>query len=148
MLRCTTGYVITINEAPIVWRTRRQTIIALSSAESEYVALSDCAKYLSWTRKLYWEVAKKEPWTERVSFDVRRVYCDSTAAKSLTETKKISVRGKHIDLRAHHVKELLFNNIIQLIHVRSCENTADLLTKILALPRIRHLSQLLRMTKE
>ncbi len=91
---------------------------------------------------MYWEVANKEPWTERVSFNASRVYFDSTAAKSLTENKKISARGKHIDLRAHNVKELLLNNIIQLIHVRSCENTADLFTKILALPRIWHLSQL------
>ena len=59
--RSTTGYVITINGTPIAWRTRRQTIIALSSAESEYIALSECGKHITWSRKLYWEVASKEP---------------------------------------------------------------------------------------
>ena len=91
--KSTTGYVITINGAPIVWRTRRQTIIALSSAESEYIALSECAKHLSWIRKLFWEVANKESWHEEVKFKETCVSIYSTAAKSMAQNKHVSARG-------------------------------------------------------
>ena len=137
--RSTTGYVITINGPPILWRTRRQTIIALSSAQSEYIAMSDCAKHLSWTRKLFWEVAKKEPWHEEVKHKETSLATDSTAAKSLAENMNVSARGKHIDLRVHNVKELIRNKVIRLENVRSRENKADLLTKILELTTLRHL---------
>jgi len=45
--RSTTGYLIAINGSPIYWKSCRQTVLALSSAESEYVALSSCAKDVS-----------------------------------------------------------------------------------------------------
>ena len=146
--RSTTGYIITINGTPIAWRTRRQTIIALSSAESEYIALSDSGKHITWSRKLYWEVANKEPWREEISFDASRIFIDSTAAMSLATNKQISARGKHIDLRTHHVRELLMTTVIELLYVQSQNNIADLLTKILGLPLMKHLIQLMNMSKE
>ncbi len=45
--RPTTGYAVTVNGSPIFWKSKTQTVIALSSAESEYVALSYCAKDVS-----------------------------------------------------------------------------------------------------
>lgn len=44
--RSTTGFDIAVNEAPTYWRSKQQTVISLSSAESEYIALYFCAKEL------------------------------------------------------------------------------------------------------
>lgn len=38
---------MTVNGGAILWKSQRQTVIALSSAESEYVALSSCAKQVT-----------------------------------------------------------------------------------------------------
>ena len=54
--KSTTGYVICINNTPVLWKTKKQSIIALSSADAEYIAQSKCAKQLIWARKLFWEV--------------------------------------------------------------------------------------------
>ena len=51
--RSTNVYVTNINGTPIACRSRRQTVIALPSAESEYITLSECGKHISWSRKLY-----------------------------------------------------------------------------------------------
>lgn len=47
------GYVVDINETPVSWRTKRQTVLSLSSAESEYIVLSECAKQVTWIRKMF-----------------------------------------------------------------------------------------------
>ena len=51
--RSVTGFVVTINGSPIYWRSKRQTIVSLSSGEAEYMALSSCAREVTWLRKLF-----------------------------------------------------------------------------------------------
>ena len=72
-------------------------MIALSSADSEYIVLAECGKHITWSRKLYWEVASKEPCREEISFEGSTLHIDSTAAKLIATNKEISARGKHID---------------------------------------------------
>ena len=73
--------------------------------------MSDCAKHLSWTRKLFWELASTEPWHEEVKYKKTSFATDITAAKSLAENMNVSARGKHIDLRVHHVNTKQINQI-------------------------------------
>jgi len=129
--RSTTGYMIAINGSPIFWKSRRQTVIALSSAESEYVALSSCAKDVSWIRKLFWEICHQTPWSEHTTFAPTRIDIDSTAARSLATNAQVSAHNKHISLNMHHVRELLQNGVVELRHVASRLQPADLLTKVM-----------------
>lgn len=50
----TTTFIISIDSAPIYWRNKRQTILALSYAEAEYIALSSGAKKVSWMQYCFW----------------------------------------------------------------------------------------------
>lgn len=59
--RSTSGYVISVNHTPIYWRSKRQTMIAMYSGESEYIDLSSCAKGLSWLRQMFWEICHAAP---------------------------------------------------------------------------------------
>lgn len=145
--RSTTGFVITVNEAPVFWRSKRQTVIALSSPESEYIALSSCAKELSWIRKLFWEVAHVTPWIDGTSFEGTEVLMDSTAAKSLAINDQVSARNKHIDLKVHHVREETSKGVIHLSHVNTLDQPADLLTKVMAPQTLRRMVQLLKLKR-
>ena len=52
----TTGFIINFNNTPVFWRSKKQTIVALSSGEAEYVAISTCDKDLLWNRRMFWEL--------------------------------------------------------------------------------------------
>ena len=113
-------------------------MIALSSAESEYIALSECTKQVTWLRKLFWEFIHKYPWVREVRFEGTQIMMDSTAAESIAKSNAISASTKHIDIRYHHVKSCVEGELVKISHVQSSENTADLLTKVLELrPFIR-----------
>ena len=121
-------------------------MIALSSAESEYVALSECAKTVSWMRKLCWEVAHQEQWSEYIVFPSTGVAMDSTAAQALATNEQVSGRNKHIDLKVHHVKELIRNKVIHLFHVPSRSQPADILTKAVDRNTFRQMISLLHLS--
>ena len=138
-----TGYVIDINGTPVSWRTKRQTVVALSSAESEHIALSECAKQVKWMRKMYWEFIFKTPWLREVAFEPTHVHMDSSAAESIAKSNQISAKSKHIDIRFHHVKSCVRDKVLKLSHVSSANNTADLLTKVLDLSPFTKLVKLI-----
>lgn len=60
--RSTIGFLTAVNGAPIFWRIKKQSLVTLSSAEAEYVALSTCSREVSWMRKLFREMASFSIW--------------------------------------------------------------------------------------
>ena len=97
--RSTTGYLVTINGAPVYWRSKRQTVLSLSSAEAEYVALSTCAKDLTWIRKLYHEICTQTPFCGSTHMPPTLIRIDSTAGMSVATKPTISARNKHRSLK-------------------------------------------------
>ena len=55
-LKSTSGYVFLVSGGAITWKSKKQTTIALSSTEAEYVALSEAAREACWLRNLYQEI--------------------------------------------------------------------------------------------
>ena len=59
--RCSTGrYVITLCGGVISWKTRKQDVVALSTTEADYIALSDDVKEVIWLRCLLRELESSE----------------------------------------------------------------------------------------
>ena len=54
--KSTSGYVFVVNNGAITWRSKKQTMIALSSTEAEYIALSEAGREACWLRNLYEEL--------------------------------------------------------------------------------------------
>jgi hypothetical protein len=87
-LKSTTGYVfLAAGGAAITWKSKKQTIIALSSTEAEYIALSEAGREASWLRNLYAELGftQEHP---------TRIYGDNKGSIVLTHNpNSISVRN-------------------------------------------------------
>ena len=54
--KLTSGYVFVVGGGAITWRSKKQTMIALSSTEAEYIALSEAGREACWLRNLYEEL--------------------------------------------------------------------------------------------
>jgi hypothetical protein len=120
--RSTTGYVFKLGNggAPISWNTKKQTTVALSTCESEYMSLCEATKELLYLRAFV--LALNIPQIEK-----NIVYSDNQGAISLTVPGKMQhKRTKHIDVRYHFVKE---QKDIEYKYIHTKENLADILTK-------------------
>jgi len=121
--RSWSGMLATLNGAPICWSSKRQRSVALSTMESEYMALSDAALQHIWLKRVLDSLCPPSKSTNEV------VRLDNTAAKTTAETAEMSKKAKHIKMRYHSVKDLVKEKAITLEYVPSKENLADIGTK-------------------
>jgi hypothetical protein len=128
--RSTTGFVVMLNNGAVAWKSRRQPTVALSTMESEYMALTEATKELKWIKTLLTELDCKS------NIDATDLFSDSQSAIALAKNPVSHARAKHIDIRHHFVREAIDDKIIWVQYIPTAEMTADSLTK--ALGREKH----------
>ena len=111
--RSTTGILITINSAPVYWTSKRQSLVTLSSSEAEYVAISQCAKQIINLRRLFKEFEINRAISTEPNIGSTELFTDRKSAILIATKRQISERNKHIDLKAHYIKEKIEHNTIQ-----------------------------------
>lgn len=121
--RSTSGYIIKLGGAPIIWRSTRQHVIAQSSTEAEFVAASTGLKELLWTTALIKELG--------VNCKPATVFIDNQGALKLLKNPVVHQKTKHIDIKYKFIRELVEKKSINLEYVKTEEQEADFLTKAL-----------------
>jgi hypothetical protein len=130
------GYVVLLNGGPVAWSARKQPLIALSTAEAEYIALTTVAHEVLYLQLLINELYKP------VNLPTP-VYCDNQAAITLASNNKFQSRTKHIDLRYHFIRVHIKNGTFELKYCPSEDNVTDAFTKALPQPHLQKLCALM-----
>ena len=125
----TTGNIFMMGGGPVSWLSKKQAIVALSTSEAEYVALSFATQEIVWLRKLLITDLKSTSQKPTVLME------DNQGAISIAKNPVAHARTKHIDIRYHYIREAVQNGTINLCFCPSENMIADLLTK--PLPRGR-----------
>ncbi|XP_020672222.1 uncharacterized protein LOC110092150 [Dendrobium catenatum] len=116
----------------ISWCVKKQPTVAKSSTEAEYRALASATSDVIWLRRLLGEL--NAPQTTAT-----RIFCDNTSAMALAHNPIFHARTKHIEIDHHFINQHIQSNAIQLLHISSAEQPADLLTKPLPITRFHDL---------
>jgi hypothetical protein len=127
--------------APVIFRSKYQKTVALSSAEAEYMALSLCTQEVVWTRQLLHDLGghQQEPTV---------IYEDNQGAIALARNVGYHARSKHIDIRHHFVRERLHAGDIKIEYVPTAVQLADILTKALSTSRFTTLRDAVGLTQD
>jgi hypothetical protein len=88
--RSTTGYVFTLAGATISWISRLQKVVALSTTEEEYIAMTEATKEMIWLQRLLSELGNRQK--EFI------LYSDSKSAIHLAKNATFHSQTKHIEL--------------------------------------------------
>ena len=134
------GYVFFLESVPISWKTTLQQIVALSSAEAEYVALASAVKEALWLCSLLRQMGFEQQ-------EATLIYCDNQACISIAQNKVLNERSKHIDIRFHFVREAIEAKEIELMYMPTVDNIADIFTKPLSRDRFNLLRDKLNVVK-
>ena len=105
----------------ISWRSKKQPIIALSTCEAEYVAMSNATKEGLHLKQLLDEFG--------VRLDHFLLHGDNQGALALAKDNVRRERSKHIDLKYHFLRQHVTSGELNLRYVESASNVADLFTK-------------------
>lgn len=122
--RSTSGYVILVAGGPVIWSTKAQKSVALSSCEAEYYALVEVIKELLWLTQLLDEI--------KVAYDTPVIYVDNQGAIALAHNPVHHQRSKHIDIRYHFIRDAISTGKVRVQYVGTDKNIADMFTKALA----------------
>lgn len=120
--RSTTGYMYTFGSGIICWASERQKSVALSTAESEYVAASMAIRELMWLRLLLNELQPSH-------VCVPDLFVDNESAIKLIKNPVLHKRTKHIDVKFHFIREKYRAKLFNVKEIPTNEQTADIFTK-------------------
>lgn len=122
--KSTSGYLFTFANCLVMWCSKKQSSVSLSSTEAEYVSMSMAASEACWLVNLLQDLDVQ-------NCSPVKLYCDNQSAILNASTDSVK-RLKHVDIRYHFIKDLIKNNKIDIQYINTCEQLADMLTKSLS----------------
>ena len=137
--RSTTGFVFTAGGNTISWKSRLQKVVALSTTEAEYMALTEAVKEAIWLKGLAEELGFPQGTVE--------VYSDSQSAIALAKNAVHHEQTKHIDIRLHFIGDIIAEGLVKVVKIASECNPADIFTKVLPMDKFEGALQMLRVSE-
>ena len=124
--KSTSGSIFTLGGGAVVWRSIKQSNIAYSTMEAEYIAACEVAKESVWLKKFYTDL-EVVPNMEKPLV----LYCDNSGAVANSKEPRIHKRGKHIERKYHLIREIIHRGDVVVMKIALEENLADQCTKTL-----------------
>lgn len=135
-----TGFCITYAGCPLVWKSSMQSIIALSTTEAEYIALSTALREVISIIQLLKELEGKGFAIHKTTPKITcRTFEDNMSCLKIATNHKARPRTKHMSIRLHHFRSHVVNKTIDIQHISTKEQTADMFTKPLPKPQFEKL---------
>lgn len=122
--KSTTGYVFSLGSGAVSWQSKKQKVVALSSTEAEYMALSSAGCHALWLRGILEEIGFPQGNATQISYD-------NKSAIALTRNPVYYGKSKHIRIKFHFIRELIQNQEVEVLFCGSKEQVADVFTKAL-----------------
>ncbi|XP_071051333.1 uncharacterized protein [Onthophagus taurus] len=119
--KSTSGVVVFYGTNIVTWNSRKQSCVALSTAEAEFVAASNAAQEIIFVKGLLKDF--------KVRTRDNNLMIDNQSALSLIKISENSKRTKHIDIKFNFIKDLVLKKEIIVKYVNTEENVADGFTK-------------------
>ncbi|XP_020584559.1 uncharacterized protein LOC110027457 [Phalaenopsis equestris] len=120
--RSTTRYCTFLGGNLVTWRSKKQNVVARSSAESEFRAIAQGLCELLWLRIILDDL--RIPWEGPM-----KLYCDNKFVINIAHNLIQHDRTKHIEIDRHFIKEKLEEGLVCMSYVPSERQLADVLTK-------------------
>ncbi|RVW75547.1 Retrovirus-related Pol polyprotein from transposon RE1 [Vitis vinifera] len=129
--RSTTGYCVFFGGNLVAWKSKKQSVVSRSSAESEYRAMAQATCEIIWIHQLLCEVGMKCTMPAKL-------WCDNQAALHIAANPVYHERTKHIEVDCHFIREKIEENLVSTDYVKTGEQLGDIFTKALNGTRVEY----------
>ncbi|GJW41934.1 putative reverse transcriptase domain-containing protein [Tanacetum coccineum] len=119
--KSTTGGCQFLGNRLISWQCKKQTVVATSTTEAEYVAAASCCGQVLWIQNQLLDYG--------YNFMNTVIYIDNTSTICIIENPVQHSKTKHIEIRHHFIRDCNTKKLIQMAKIDTQLNVADLLTK-------------------
>ncbi|GJZ00615.1 putative ribonuclease H-like domain-containing protein [Tanacetum coccineum] len=105
----------------ISWQCKKQTIVANSTTEAEYIAVANCCGHVLWIQGQMLDFG--------FNFMNTKIYIDNESTICIVKNPVSHSKTKHIEIRHHFIRDSYEKKLIQVIKIHIDQNVADLHTK-------------------
>ncbi|CAI7923150.1 unnamed protein product [Closterium sp. NIES-53] len=116
------GFICCVGGGPTAWESKKQVDQALSSVESEYMALFCAVREIVWQRRLLAELGEEQQ-------GPTPLYCGSQGAIALTKNPVLHGLTKHMRVKWHWTRSMVAAGEVELPYVKTTRQPADMMTK-------------------
>ena len=127
--KSTIGFVFTLGGTFISWASNLQKIVALSTIEVEYVAVTEVGKKMIWLHSFLDKLGKKQ--------ELGILHSDSQSAIFLAKNSAFHSKSKHTQMRYHFIRYLVEDELVIFEKICGSKNLADLLTKSVTIEKLK-----------
>jgi hypothetical protein len=127
------GYAFLVDGGAICWSSKKQEIVSLSTTESEYVAAMHGLKEAMWLLGIIGEMFLS-------SNGPIDIFCNNQSAIALAQDHQFHPHTKHIDVHYHFIQWVIEKGSVCLIYCPMHDMVADIFTKALPSPKVKHLA--------
>ncbi|GJT20716.1 hypothetical protein Tco_0890653, partial [Tanacetum coccineum] len=129
--KSTTGGCQFLGRRLISWQCKKQTIVATSTTEAEYVAAANCCGQVLWIQNQMLDYG--------FNFMNTKIYIDNESTICIVKNPVFHSKTKHIAIRHHFIRDAYEKKLIQVLKIHTDDNVADLLTKAFDVSRFQFL---------
>ncbi|GJU81500.1 hypothetical protein Tco_1283865 [Tanacetum coccineum] len=105
----------------ISWQCKKQTMVANSTTEAEYIVASNCCRQVLWNQNLLLDC--------EYNFMQTKIYIDNESIICIVKNPVFHSKTKYIEIRHHFIRDSYEKKLIQMIKIHTDQNVADFLTK-------------------
>ncbi|CAI7891177.1 unnamed protein product [Closterium sp. NIES-53] len=116
------GFICCVGGGPTAWESKKKVDQALSSVESEYMALFRAVQEIVWQRRLLAELGEEQQ-------GPTPLYCDSQGAIALAKNPVLHGLTKHVRVKWHWTRSMVAAGEVELLYVKTTGQPADMMTK-------------------
>lgn len=130
--RSTSGFLIKMGSGAVSWSSKKQSTVADSSTEAEYISASAAGREIVWMRSLLSELGTPVSGPSPLMVD-------NQSALRVLRNPELHSRMKHIDIKVHWIRDSIKAGQIEVHYLATNDMIADILTKPLPKPAVeRH----------
>ncbi|GJR58315.1 putative ribonuclease H-like domain-containing protein [Tanacetum coccineum] len=137
--KSTTGGCQFLGRRLISWQCKKQTIVATSTTEAEYVAAANCCGQVLWIQNQMLDYG--------FNFMNTKIYIDNESTICIVKNPVFHSKTKHIAIRHHFIRDAYEKKLIQVLKIHTDDNVVDLLTKAFDVSRFQFLVVTIGMIK-
>ncbi|CAI7806752.1 unnamed protein product [Closterium sp. NIES-53] len=116
------GFICCVGGGPTAWESKKHVDQALSSVESEYMALFRAVREIVWQRRLLAELGEEQQ-------GPTPLYCDSQGAIAFAKNPVLHGLTKHMRVKWHRTRSMVVAGEVELHYVKTTGQPADMMTK-------------------
>nr|KYP49589.1 Copia protein [Cajanus cajan] len=123
--KSTSGYVFSFGSGVLTLNSKKQEVVAQSSAEAEYISATAAANHVIWLRKILYNVKQHQN-------EATIIWVDNKSVIAIAKNPILYGRTKHIKVKYHAIRGVEKSKEVSLEHCSSENQIANIMTKALS----------------